>query len=404
MKPNQAITYSLSGNENDSVNYYNDIARFGDNLLPKLEESLGVLINRLIEYICDNNIEQARSREIYLFEALMLGTFWNVYGGYASGTDKSSVRLMHHTAQLRKHGGLKRRFADTIRAGFAYRLLEKSDNSGLFLFPDTANLRKLINWMQATGEFQREAARFSNWLSFFETETSTYTFINICIIRGFASTFKKESKEILGKYTQHVDRFVNRTIPGRLFREDKISVNRLRVEYHLNMLGAYIYNRALFDEFITTERKVVLLPACMKAKPPQSCKASGSGLGETCAGCSESCMINRITQTGRKYHFKVEIVKHSSDISLGKQNIPPGTGLVGVACVATVISGGLELVNNSIPAQCVLLDHCGCKHWCNKPVATSVNIPELLNRLGINTGKETSINPGKKIENKEIAA
>jgi len=380
MKPNEGITYTLTDIGIDSENYYAAITSFGEYLIPEMEKAFGTLADRYADYFRKAYKKQASSRGVCLFEILMLGVFWKVYGGYAAGTSLQSVRLMKHMVLMRAKGGIKRKAADVVRAGLAFRLLEKQSLAGRFIFPDTGGLEKLIHWMQSTGEFKREAERLSEWLRFFMQEDEAFVFVSLCKARDFACGFASESNEWLGKYTIHVETYTRQLLFNRHFREDKISANKQRVEYHLNMLGAYIYNRALQSDFGKIKQKIVLLPACMKAKPSQVCKAEKAGLGEHCKGCSALCQINRISQLGKKHHFTVEIVKHSSDISLTKQAIPDDCGLIGVACVSTVIAGGLELMHNSVPAQCVLLDQCGCRHWCDKTIPTSLNLNELLNR------------------------
>ena len=381
MKPNEGISYSLTDPGSDSDNYYAAITAFGEYLIPKMEEAFGAMADRYIDYLQKVNSGQVSSREVYLYESLMLGIFWNVYGGFAEGTNHRSVRLMKQMALLRTKGGIRRRVADMVRAGLAFRLLEKQSLAGRFLFPGTTGMEKLIQWMQSTGEFRKEAEIFSNWLRFLRQEDETFAFVGICKVRAFARFFASESDDCLGEYTQNVNQFRQQILLNRHLREDKISVNKQKVEYHLNMMGAFIYNRALQSDFNESKRKIVLLPACMKANPPAECKAEKAGLGEHCTGCSGLCQINHITHLGKKHHFTVEIVKHSSDISLTKQSIPDGCGLIGVACVSTVISGGLELIQKKFPAQCVLLDYCGCRHWSEKTIPTSLNLNELLSRV-----------------------
>jgi uncharacterized protein len=383
MNPIKPLVYSLTATNKDPENYYGDIDRFGNYLLGEMEKRYGALGDRLTTFIKNSRPEETQPREIYLFEALMLGVFWNVYGGFAAGTGKKAAGLMKHAALLRRQGGLRRKVADTLRGVVAYKLLEKPENGNYFLFPDTDGLKKLISWMEATGEFHREAKRFSTWLEFFESESKTYTFINICILRGFAAWFKTESLLILGPYTVGVSTFIRKVQQGYKFREDKISVNRQRIEYHLNMLGAFVYNRAMRPEFMKCEERIVLLPACMKAHPADKCKAATGGFGERCTGCRSSCPVNKIRLLGQKYDFDVEIVSHSSELSVSKTSTPAGTGYIGVACAATVIAGGLELRDKGIPAQCVMLNHCGCRHWNREPITTSLNINELLYRAGI---------------------
>ena len=57
-------------------------------------------------------------------------------------------------------------------------------------------------------------------------------------------------------------------------------------------------------------------------------------------------------------------------------------GIIGVACVLNLISGGLK-AKNFVP-QCVFLDYCGCKdHWHDKGIITDINMSYLLYSLGI---------------------
>jgi len=388
MIPGQTITYSLLNGQIDSGIYYDEIEAFGQKQIALMDKSYGNLVDRFQSY-CENYLpEQPPSRGTLLFEALMLGMFWNIYGGFAKGSSDKSILLLNHAAHRRQKGGISRKYADFLRAGFAYMLLESSGNQHQFLFLDNEGLRKLIRWMQATGEFHREAKRLSDWLSFFESESRTYTFINICILRGFAAAFKTESQQVLGKYTMNVDRFIKTVKHDNKLREDKISILRQRSEYHLNMLGAFIYNLELRNEFLKTKKKTVLLPACMKARQSSACRAMAGKSGQTCTGCTKDCQVNQLSQLGLQYNFSVEIVLHSSDVSASDQFSETDTGFVGVACAASVIAGGLELMNKRIPAQCVLLDHCGCRHWSRKPETTSLNINELMFRIGISTISE----------------
>jgi len=76
---------------------------------------------------------------------------------------------------------------------------------------------------------------------------------------------------------------------------------------------------------------------------------------------------------------------HRSDLSAWAP--APGkdqqTGIVGVACLTTLISGGYELKRLGIAAQCIPLDHSGCTHWTSTTQVTSVNMGELYYRLGV---------------------
>jgi hypothetical protein len=79
--------------------------------------------------------------------------------------------------------------------------------------------------------------------------------------------------------------------------------------------------------------------------------------------------------------FNVLMVAHGSSISALKNNdisLDQNTGVVGVSCLLNLISGGWLLEGMGIPAQCVLLDYCGCKaHWHDEGIPTSLNVEKL---------------------------
>lgn len=380
--------YSLTGKPGFSGTYQETLSDFGRFMRSEMETRLGTFVDQYMNFQEKQGETVSGDREVFLFEALMLGVFWNTYGGYAAGSGNSAISLMQQTASLRSHGGLKRKAADIIRGALAYRLLEKPSDRSRFLFPDPRGLARLIAWMKATGEFHREAARLETWKNFLEQMGDTSAFVTLSVFRGFARWFSHESLLVLGPFTEGVTRFVAVAANAYPLREDKISVLRSRTEYHLNMLGADIYNRAMKPGFDNCSERIVLLPACMKLNGGKKCQSAIRDGSEICTGCTAECNINVIRKLGKKHNFGVEIIRHSSALTAGNSFKRPGTAFVGVACAATVIAGGLELRKHEVPAQCVLLNHSGCRHWSNKPVATSLNISELMNRLGIETDQQ----------------
>ncbi len=93
-----------------------------------------------------------------------------------------------------------------------------------------------------------------------------------------------------------------------------------------------------------------------------------------------------ITEGTKDLDVEVIMVGHSSSISSQKNDtrrLDPGIGVVGVSCVLNLISGGWMLrERGGIPAQCVLLDYCGCKnHWHEEGITTSLNLTYLKELL-----------------------
>lgn len=81
---------------------------------------------------------------------------------------------------------------------------------------------------------------------------------------------------------------------------------------------------------------------------------------------------------------EVYLISHSSSFSeiLKKWENKPEYGLVGVACVLNLITGGYEMKNLGIASQCVFLDGCGCKkHWHKEGLPTDINRTRLKNLI-----------------------
>jgi hypothetical protein len=390
--------YSLCGDQENSDQYYNDLDAFGEKAIIKLSEYLGRVTEEFMRHNALTSLNMPASREEYLFEALLIGSFWNIYGGYASATHDSTLDIMKQLAGLRQVKGITGITADKTRGLLGIKLMKIPEHRDDFLIPGVNGFVKLIQWMEATGEFQREALRFREWLAFFKYQDETYTFISICLMKNAAKRFSVESESVMGTYTGGVNSFNRQFFDKYQLREDAISVLRDRSEYHLGMLGAYIINRSTRNEFLKTKEKVLLVPGCLKSSQLSGCKSIKDKKGEICAGCNAGCMINQLRQLGNKHNFDLRILSHSSDLSAWAAR--PGeeqqVGVIGVACLTTLLSGGFELKKHGIAAQCIALDHSGCRHWKDNPENTGLNINELLRRINADKTPSGFVNENKK--------
>jgi hypothetical protein len=177
----------------------------------------------------------------------------------------------------------------------------------------------------------------------------------------------------------NVDEFLKNSSVRYRWREDRISCTRSRLEYHLNMVGTELMNRAFRNNFNSTDAKAVLLPGCMRWHNDEKCEAKRVPEGLICEGCQKKCRVNQIREMGKNNNFEVYVIPHASDLSLWapKPN-KPRRGVIASACVTTLVEGGWELKRYDVPAQCVLLDYSGCKkHWHCEGLTTSLNIQEL---------------------------
>ncbi len=122
---------------------------------------------------------------------------------------------------------------------------------------------------------------------------------------------------MLGKYTPNVEQFLKEKQPGHRWKEDVIFSARRRVEYHLNMVGAEIMNRAFRADFLKAKNKAVVLPSCMRYYPKPQCKARSNGVSCECAECTPQCRVNQLVKMGRKFGFSVHLVPHESSVLSG---------------------------------------------------------------------------------------
>lgn len=384
------MPYSLRNGQENSDTYYSDVAAFTDIVLAKASESVGDLAEDFRTYLLATQRESLRTEAEYMIELLTLGIFWRVHITQAENLPQAPRRCLAGLAALRRHHGFLRKGIDFLRGilrGFFIRSKELGNPQ---FDADMEKMDCLLNWLTTTEDFYYEEKRLRPWRDFLATRPLQSVSSDLDRVLDLAAWFESESGKFLGCYTQNVDAFLAQFSPTRRLREDYLFVSRQPVEYHLNMVGAEIMNRAFREAFLRPSRKTVLLPACMPNPARGQCLAQYSDSGYQCKGCSPECRVNHLTTLGERQNFTVFVIPHKS--TLFQLQVLEGDkkpGVVGVACVTTLLSGGWMLKGQDIPAQCVLLDHCGCKnHWHKEGIATDINVDYLMGVLGIGNNDE----------------
>ena len=377
----KTITYSLKENQKDSDNYYKEIKSFTDEILNEFEGFEAHVILDFISYAKEMDMGEIRSYHEYIFELLMLGVFWRVYGVRAAHLDKNPQKILENLVKERNQNEPAKETIDIIRGMIMkpFLLSENKDTPDLTVI----NFEKLLAYLKAAGDFNQELRRLEVWKGFLETKTPEIASEYLANAFLFADWFEYKSKVVLGQYTANVNEFLAEKYHEHLFQEDLIFCGRKEVEYHLNMVGAEIMNRAFRKKFEKRPRKALILPGCMKFSAEEKCRAQDTNLGLKCTGCSKSCNVNELTKMGDEYGFEVYIVPHeSSAFSKSTNKDRDELGIIGVACVSNLISGGWKAVSLGIPAKCVLLDYSSCKnHWDEEGFPTSINLDQLMKLL-----------------------
>jgi hypothetical protein len=249
--------------------------------------------------------------------------------------------------------------------------------------PTIADFARMVDWLLASGEYDDELARLTGWQEFLATRPASAEAILQTLV-AFAVQFEAAGERVLGVFTARVDRFLRHTLAARGPREDTVQCSRRRVEYHFNMVGAEILNRAWRKDFLDCEHHVVVLPGCARRHADAACAARRSDTELRCTGCTAGCAVSAATEVAARTGDQALAVLHGSDFGrfLRSPTLAGGNiGVVGVACVPGLVGAGWRARAQGLPAQCVLLESSGCAHWRTTAIPTSLGLSELARIL-----------------------
>jgi hypothetical protein len=390
-QPPEILTYSLRAGKANSDRYYRDVAAFADEVLSEANRHIGDLI-AVYRVSLGSEADQIAVPET-VFELLTLGVLWRTYGSVAQKLRDAPQRVLSTLVRIKQLSGPFESFVDAVRGWLGSFFLYPDDGSpSQVRLPDLAQVDRLLDWLEATGDFEQACKRLRHWQAFLSGQPASSVSGYLEGVDAFAAWFDRRSLEVLGKYTPNVEAFLARIRLRSRWREDAIFCSRKRLEYHLNMLGTELLNRSFRPAFARASHKVLLVPPCMKAQPDDVCKAVETPFGARCAACTPGCRIHQLTRLGEKHGFDVFMLPddlaslkrahRQRGVSLDQASTDGDIAVVGVSCALTNAPGGWQTRHLGIPAQGMLLDYCGCKyHWHPQGFPTDVNIQQALRVL-----------------------
>lgn len=378
----KTITYNLRLQEPDSETYYKHIHRFSTLVYQHTHTKLGYLIEGMAQYCKSLSGVALRTEAEYAVELLTMGLTISTYFGASQKTPKGIVDLLKHLYSYRSEFSSHKQQIDELRGSLMEtwmlpHLGDASTNTTL----NRNSFNTLINWLEATGEFTEETKRMRMWQFYFDSTPEMDDSEALKNIQEVFHWFKQSAQHELGKYTVGVQSFLQNEHKSYAGREDVLFCGKGEDAYHLNMVGAEIMNWGFAPTFNATYHKTLLVPGCMRPNNGLKCKANQEGTDITCNKCNKNCNIGKLAKLGELQGFDVYIVPHSSTFTkwLKKWENTTQTGLIAVACLLNLVPGGYEMRNLNIPAQCLLLDFCGCqKHWDAEGFATEINEKKLM--------------------------
>ena len=337
--------YDLCNGQVDSNQYYKTIEHVAKDITQDVLGYMQEEIEAFQTFIWEKQIEKARTPIEYGLESLMLGVFWQTYGKVVESP-----------------------------------YIHQRDSLG-----------KLIKWLKSTGEYDEEVLRFQTWQAFFAMQAEMQPAVkSIDQVQSFkkkvillADRFYKKVHKELSPYIAGVKNFQSQKAEAYKTRADRIFCMQPPIMYYLNMIGAQMLNKVYHEAFSKTPQKVIFLPGCMPYKGKEKCQAVLKNDAYICQGCTRQCQVHQAQRLAKTYHATTRVIYHESELNKHALKDQEGqVGVIGVACILSLLSGGFKAKRLGYVPQCVLLDYCGCKqHWNHEGLVTQINLQQLENIL-----------------------
>lgn len=385
----KAPTYGLDSSHANDERYLDVVRQLADWV-----EEYGGLLRPLIDAYGESVERIGRDRRCsyleYLVESLVLGVLWRARGGEALEPNERRRGLVTEIVRERRNNGIARRdstTADLVTIGGKVKRGR--------LDPTLKEISLLLDWMFATGEYDDEHRRLEGYHAFLSATPPATRHEILRLIVAFAVRFEAIADHLLGRFTRGVERFIDVELTSRHRREDTVQCSRRRTEYHLNMVGAELLNRAWRKGFLARRRRVVVLPGCARLQANNHCRARLEATKLKCTHCSQDCIVSTTTRLAERFEAATIVINHGSDFTryLDEQKeAGQDLGVIGVACAPGLIGGGWRIRDNGLMAQCVLLNASACKHWQSITEPTAFDLGELTRILSRSDATENDRN------------
>lgn len=321
--------YNLCQQYSNSNLYYQEIEKVAEEIKQELLSQFKYEISMFQSFIKEQNLEKVRTTIEYGLELLMLGVFWRSY----------ETETKNQT------------------------------------------LKQLISWLNETGEYGEEVIRLEQWQLFLQKQTVIGQAAFKRKVMALADYLNEKAEKTLNEYVKGVELFRKEGASIYENREDQVFCMQPTIMYYLNMVGAQLLNEVYRQDFLKAEQKVIFLPGCMVYRGKEECKALFKQGGYECEGCTTQCQVNQIKKLAlKRKNVKTIVLYHESELNKQKVNKEQEgkLGVIGVACVLSLLSGGFKAKRLGYVPQCVLLDYCGCKqHWSKEGIVTQLNLLKL---------------------------
>ena len=154
--------------------------------------------------------------------------------------------------------------------------------------------------------------------------------------------------------------------------------------YIRNMLVVGVLSHLNKDSFDRTERKVLVMPDCLKNYGDWECSKIDLGNESECTQCTADCLVFETVE--RFVDEKVDLVLEPEELDkyLAEKKESQGSlGVVGIACALTLLSGFEHTMKLKLPTQGIFLNYASCAHhWAEPGYNTSFSFRRLAKTMG----------------------
>ena len=153
-------------------------------------------------------------------------------------------------------------------------------------------------------------------------------------------------------------------------------------QYHLHMLEVELANRVHRNLFLQCGFRIALLPHCLRDFR-RECESVPGDVDAVCAGCSETCLLHRVSALLREAGIHPYIWRNAELGSLLRRLEGKGDfGVLGIACLPELAWGMRACMERKIPVVGIPLDANRCMRWMGRFKETSVNLERLWELAG----------------------
>ncbi|MCB2200632.1 DUF116 domain-containing protein [bacterium] len=341
-----------------------------------LEQAARGLSHDLLNLRC----EEAGDSWNPLHGVLLFGVLWRDYGAWAQKINPADLHLTAEVCRLRDAAPEMKDTLDQSRANAYTEFLVHCPAKIAKLPSLTApNLERFLLFLEALGDYSRTVDLLRCFLLELSKGGSLFLQRSLLEAVAFANWFSKAAETALGLITRTCDAYICQRMEAP--RQDADQIQRLHsaTEIQLNLVLAELIQSANLPSFEQAARTIVLAPRCLCEKDADNCLATEDAGSYTCSHCSARCSVAAVERLCDEYGAELVLIEHNSSFAawIDDSSRVEDAGIIGIACAANLIEGGLEAARRGIPATCIALDHPGCTHWFEKREGSQFNLTAL---------------------------